>query len=75
MIQFGRGSQEIPYIKKSRSRIYGFKDFTEKPTSRYPGRGILSSVKSVIKSFCESTSSQSLSKLFQLLNKLVEINH
>ena len=43
--------------KKSRSRMNGFKDFMAKPTSRSLDRGILSSVKSVIKSFYESTSS------------------
>ena len=76
MIQFGRGSKESQHFwqsyeykveslyKKSRSRIHGFKDCTEKPNSRSLGRGILSSVKSVIILLRINKLSQSLNKQF-----------
>jgi hypothetical protein len=43
-------AQQRRCYEKSRSRIHGFGDFTEKPIFRSPVYGIISSAKSAIKS-------------------------
>ena len=61
MIQFGRGSQGILTLKRADHGFMDLRISRKKPTSQSLGRGILSSVKSAIKSFGHSASSFSRS--------------